>query len=403
MHRRDFLSLTAASAAAALLPRLARADAGRPNFLLLVSDDWGWPYYGFMRPTVGACLEAPLVTCDPLADPFCQPYLFPFPRTPNMDALVAGGIAFPWGISTISRSTAVRQSIQTGLNRRDLATGTKYVHLEDDRAAAVASGGRVTIPVALDGLGYKAYGLGKWVVDGAPLSSHFNINQPGSGAETQANVSLIGPQLLESFLDGPGAGSDPWFVMFAPYMPHAPYPTGVPYDYDDFRGKASFYENGLRTPIIVNCPAPFGTPWRVPARGLHPAMVGTIDLMPTILDWARDGQGVIPSWVPDHTDAARFPDAKSLRRLVTGTTDDFRTLMFSNRDAGGDIAVREAVYDPVTRELTSLYKLYVSKTFKEKQLFDLLANPFENTKQSLLKDPAQATRIASLKAAITAW
>ena len=65
--------------------------------------------------------------------------------------------------------------------------------------------------------------------------------------------------------------------------------------------------------------------------------------------------------------------------------------------------MREAAYDPLTGELTSLYKLYVSKTFKEKQLFDLLANPFENPKQSLLKDPAQAARIASLKAAIAAW
>lgn len=466
MNRREFLGLTAATACTALLPRLGHAAATRPNFLLMVSDDWGWPYYGFMQPTVGACLSAPRAACDTQADPFCQPWLFPFPRTPNMDALVANGIAFPWGISTISRSTAARQSIQTGLNRRDLAVGTKYVHLEDDRAAAVTAGGRATIPVALDGLGYKAYGLGKWVVDGAPLSSHFNVNQPGSGAETQANVSLVGPQLFESFLDGPGAGSEPWFVMFAPYMPHAPYPTGVPYDYDDFRGpaatacgekqvglgdstlrrflascewfdtmvgqvvaalearglrentvilyttdhgaalirgKASFYEDGLRTPIILNCPAPAGTPWRVPPRGLHPAMVGTIDLMPTILDWAREGQSSIPSWVPDPADASRFPDAKSLRALVTGATDDFRTLMFSNRDAGGDLAVREAAYDPLTGALTSLYKLYVGKTFKEKQLFDLLANPFENPKQSLLKDPAQAARIASLKAAIAAW
>lgn len=466
MNRRDFLSLTAAAAATALLPRSARADATRPNFLLLVSDDWGWPYYGFMQPTVGACLGATRAACDLQVDPFCQPYVFPFARTPNMDALVANGVGFSWGISTISRSTAARQSIQTGLNRRDLPTGTKYVHLEDDIPAAVAAGGRVTIPVALDGLGYKTYGLGKWVVDGAPLASHFNVNQPGSGAETQAQVSLIGPQLFTSFLDGPGQGTEPWFVMFAPYMPHAPYPTGVPYDYDDFRGpaatqcgekqvglgdstlrhflqscewfdtmvgqvvaalearglrentiilyttdhgaalirgKASFYEDGLRTPIIVSSGAPVGSPWHIPPRGLHPAMVGTIDIMPTILDYAREGQASIPSWVPDPADLARFPDAKSLRPVVSGATDDFRTLMFSNRDLGGDKAVREAVYDPGTGELTSLYKLYVSKAGKEKQLFDLLANPFENPKQSLIKDPAQAARIAALKAAIAAW
>ena len=54
MNRREFLGLTAATACTALLPRLGHAAATRPNFLLLVSDDWGWPYYGFMQPTVGA-------------------------------------------------------------------------------------------------------------------------------------------------------------------------------------------------------------------------------------------------------------------------------------------------------------------------------------------------------------
>jgi hypothetical protein len=107
--------------------------------------------------------------------------------------------------------------------------------------------------------------------------------------------------------------------------------------------------------------------------------------------------------VPDPADGARFPDGMSLRPILSGASDDFRTLMFSNRDAGGDIAVREAAYDPGTGALTSLYKLYVNKVFKEKQLFNLLANPFENPKQSLVKDPAQAARIAALKAAIAAW
>lgn len=466
MKRRRFLGLTAAAAGATLWPRLARPQsATRPNVLLMVTDDWGWPYYGFMRPEVGACLGAPLAGCDPMSNPLCQPYRFPFPRTPNLDALVAGGIAFPWGISTISRSTAARQSIQTGLNRRDLATGTVYVHNDMDVPAAVAAGGRVTIPVALGGLGYKAYGLGKWVVDGAPLSSHFNVNQPGSGAETLANVSLIGPQLFADFLDGPGQGTEPWFVMFAPYMPHAPYPTGQPYDYGGFkgpaatacgekvvglgdttlrrflascewfdtmvgqvvaaldarglrestiilyttdhgaaliRGKASFYENGLRTPIIANCPAPVGTPWRIEPRGLHPAQVSTIDIMPTILDYAREGQSSIPSWVPDPADTGRFPDGLSFRQIASGATNDLRTLLFSNRDVGGDIAVREATYDG-SGALVSLYKLYVNKVFKEKQLFDLLANPFENPKQSLIKNPAQAARIAALKQAIAQW
>jgi arylsulfatase A-like enzyme len=467
MNRRRFLGLTAAATGAALWPRLARSQsATRPNILLLVTDDWGWPYYGFMRPEVGSCLAAEIAGCDLQQDPFCQPYRFPFPRTPNLDALVAGGICFPWGISTASRSTAARQSIQTGLNRRDLLhDGTFYVRRDHDVPAAVAAGGRVCMPLALEGLGYTTYGLGKWVVDGAPLSSHFNVNQPGSGAETLAQVNVNGPALFRGFLDGPAQRPEPWFVMFAPYMPHAPYPSGEPYDDTRFaspgalcgekqvglgdatlrrflascnrfdtmvgqlvadlearglrestiifyttdhgaaliRGKASFYEDGLRTPIIANCPAPVGTPWRIPARGLHPAMVGTIDLMPTILDYAREGQSSIPAWVPDPADTARFPDALSFRPLASGATNEFRTLMFSNRDKGGDKAVREATYDPGTGALASLYKLYVSKAGKEKQLFDLLANPFENPKQSLLKDPAQASRIAALKQAIAAW
>ncbi len=467
MRRREFLALSAAATGVALMPRWAYADdpPTRPNILLLVTDDWGWPYYGFMRPEVGACLSAPNAACDLGANPFCQPYQFPFPRTPNLDALVAGGVAFSWGISTQSRSTAARQSIQTGLNRRDLQSA-HYVHREDDKDAAVAAGGRVTIPVALEGLGYKTYGMGKWVVDGSPLASHFNVNQPGSGAETQAEVSINGVSLFTNFLDGAAQGPEPWFTMFAPYMPHAPYPTGEPYNYAAYkgpaatacgekvvglgdttlrnflqscnwfdtmvgqivaalearglrentiimyttdhgaaliRGKASFYENGLRTPIIANCPAPVGSPWRIPAQGLHPAMVGTIDIMPTILDYAREGESSIPGWVPDPNDTNRFPDALSLRAVASGATDEFRTLMFSNRDVGADVSVREAIYDPGTGALTSLYKLYVSKVGTPKSFFDLLANPFENPKQNLVKNPAHAVRIATLKQAIAAW
>jgi arylsulfatase A-like enzyme len=169
------------------------------------------------------------------------------------------------------------------------------------------------------------------------------------------------------------------------------------------RGKASFYEDGMRTPIILNSAAPAGSPWYIPARGLHHAMVGVIDILPTILDYAREGQSSIPSWVPDPSDETRFPDALSLRSVVDGTTNDLRTLLFSNRDPGSDKSVREAIYTSGTDTLTSLYKLYVSKAGVTKQLFDLLANPFENPKLNLVKDPAQAARVAALKAAIAAW
>src|SRR5262249_25622296 len=131
--------------------------------------------------------------------------------------------------------------------------------------------------------------------------------------------------------------------------------------------------------------------------------VGTIDLMPTILDYAREGQSSIPDWVPDPADTVRFPDALSLRAVAAGTTSDLRTLLFSNRDLGGDKGVREATYDSGSGDLLSLYKLYVSKAGREKALFDLLANPFENPKQNLVKDPAQASRIAALKLAIAQW
>ncbi|HZR82780.1 MAG TPA: sulfatase-like hydrolase/transferase [Candidatus Binatia bacterium] len=469
MNRREFIGMTAAAAATLAVggARRARASASRPNILLVVSDDWGWPYYSFMQPEVGPCFGAAIPTCDLQQDPNCQPYRFPLGRTPTLDALAAGGICFPLGLSTAPKSAWARQSIQTGLNRRDLPhDGTFYIHREDDIPAKLAAGGRVTIPLALGGLGYKTYGLGKWEVDGALLSNFFNVNQPGSGAETIQNTNLHGPDLFRSFLDGPGQRPEPWFVMFAPEIPHSPYIAGATYDFHAFeqpspttcgdkpvglsdtnlqrflnsctwvdtmvgdivneldlrgirndtivmytadhgaalaRGKANFTENGLRTPIIANCPAPVGTPWRIPARGLHPALAGTIDIMPTILDYAREGQSSIPSWVPDPLDAVRFPDALSFRAVASGTTDDLRTEMFSNRDLGGDKSVRQATYDSGTGALTSLWKLYVSKTNREKALYDLLANPFENPKQNLVRNPAQAARIAALKQAIAAW
>ncbi len=469
MRRRRFLGLAAGAAGLAAWPRLARGEAAvRPNVLLLVTDDWGWPFYGFMRSQVSACMGAPRASCDPQADPSCQPFAFPFPRTPNLDALVDGGICFPLGLATAPKSAWSRESIQSGLNRRDLPKdGTFFVQRTSDIAAGVAAGGRVTIPVALEGLGYKTYALGKWEVGGAgSLSSFFSHNPPGSGVESIESTNLQGPELLAGFLDGPAQGPEPWFVLFAPEIPHTPYITGASYDYDAFsaallatcgpkpialsdsllrrflascswfdtmlgeviavlearglrettllfyaadhgaglvRGKANFTEAGLRTPILASCPAPLGTPWRIPPRGLHPALVGTIDLFPTILDYAREGQAEIPSWVPDPADTARFPDGRSFRAIASGLGGSLPTLQLSNMTPGGDVAVREAAYDPGSGALLALHKLYVSKAGKEKQLYDLLGNPFENPKQNLVKQPEQAARIAALKQAVAQW
>lgn len=406
MRRRDFLkSLAAGAAGLALRPPSVGAGAP-PNIILFVSDDWGWPFYSFMRSVLPACELGEL----------------PLPRTPTLERLASDGICFHQGSVTAANCQPSRQSILSGLNRRDLAT---------PRFATLTRPGIATIPIELAKVGYRTLGLGKWEVAAGGLRGSFTDNalySQGLRRDSKARITKGDLSLLELFLADRQRDGLPWLLFVAPILPHQPFyhPRLPDYAYDgvtldglietcgssvtaspsgfrDFLGsctwfdeivrqivevrlphygfaentlvlyttdngallrggKAHFSENGLRTPIIAHVPN------AIPATGLHPALVGTIDLFPTILDYAGVDRALWP----------RLPDARSFRAVAENPTPEntaaFRSIFFSNWTRNGERAARNATY-----------KVYTAGG-RDQRFFDLADDPFENS--DLLRGPA---------------
>ena len=128
MHRRDFLSCTAA----ALATKALAAPAKKPNIVVIYADDAG---YGDL-----SCYGATRVT------------------TPNLDRLAAGGLRLTNAHSPSATCTPSRFALLTGEYAwRKSGTGV----LPGDASLIIAPG-RVTLPSALQAQGYATGAVGKW-------------------------------------------------------------------------------------------------------------------------------------------------------------------------------------------------------------------------------------------------
>lgn len=436
MQRRDFLRRLAAGTAAIAgasgatgTTRAARAGTRPTNVVLFVSDDWGWPFYGFMR--------------DPRALPPCELEGLPVPRTPTLDRLVREGVGFHRGVVTAARCQASRESIFTGLNRRDLTVR---------RFETLGTAGHATIPVQLAKRGYRTLGIGKWEVARGGLAASFTDNgkyttELGRGPDDVSALNRGELQIVDRFLEDRRADGAPWMLYVGPRLPHQPFqrPRDEPYRYDDVdvdaarscklrftispvsfrrflgsctwvdellrrvvedklgahgfdsntivlyvtdngavlrRGKGSFREAGMRSPIVA---------WAkdfIPPTGLHPGLVGTIDIFPTILEALGVDREAWPV----------FPDGKSFLPLVEdpsfAASEEFRQVFFSNWRPDGKRAARD-----------ERYKLYTSLFGREEAMFDLAEDPFERVNllaRNRLTPEADAVR-ASLATRLEAW
>ena len=372
----------------ASLANTAKADIlGKPNIILIISDDHGWPFYGFMN--------------------------HPFIKTPNIDKLANEGIAFVNGAATAPLCRPSLQSLLTGLYQKDIKKSGPAINLLESKL----------LPQYLNEAGYATLQTGKWW-EGNPVKN--NIFTEGRDGMSLTARREIGRQTMDPIydfikkyhLDPPQEEKKPFFVWYAPVMPHMPYTP--PKEYSDlyssqgiqskyygmitwfdstiggtagFNGfnypkglidfleennlrnntlivfmsdngiglphsKAHFTENGMRTPIILNFPGV------IPATGINNSLVSSIDILPTILEYAG-----IP--IPD------LPEAMSIKTLAeSGGGAPWRKYIFGNWYEDGSRSVR-----------TQQYKLYDKKAgLKETRLFDLLEDPQEN--HNLIISPA---------------
>ena len=305
--------------------------AAPPNFVLLIADDHGWPYSGFMGDDVV--------------------------KTPNLDSLAAEGVLFPFGFATASTCRPSLRSLLTGLH--PVQWREKRMTL---RAAGRSPAGHerirdfATIPRLLRQQGYASFQGGKYwepsfggggFTHGMKTAETAGTNEAHEFMQKRAGgdgleLGRTTMQPLWDFLES--HREQPFFVWFAPKLPHTPHdpPADLRALYADAdlsesarlyyanitrfdrlagelidrldrlglrektmiiyvsdngweqgrhqtnrvkqlggpKGKSSMYELGFRTPVIVNWPT------EIEGGRRDEGLVSLVDIFTTLLDIA---------------------------------------------------------------------------------------------------------------------
>ncbi|MCP5118490.1 MAG: sulfatase [bacterium] len=170
--RRSFLAAPLAAAPAVLAQRNRR-----PNIIFLLTDDQRWDALG--------CMGNPII------------------RTPNVDAMAAGGVTFTNNFVTTSICMTSRATFFTGLYARTHGINDFATSFTEQQYAA-------TYPLVMRGAGYQTGFVGKWGVGkkmprdkfdyfaGFGGQGHYFPNRPDKGVHL---TEVMGDQSLE-FLKG---------------------------------------------------------------------------------------------------------------------------------------------------------------------------------------------------------
>lgn len=365
------LLLVAAFASGVFWAEFAEANAvsrRAPNIVLIVGDDHGWPYAGFMGDR--------------------------FVATPNLDRLAAAGMTFTHAFSSASVCRPALQTLLSGLHGRTWTAQLERIERELGETLPFRTEvpHYVTLPRQLGRQGYRSFQGGKlW--EGSFLDAGFDSGTafmlPSNPIITVGSLIFGRVHLnpLPAFLDA--TGDQPFFLMVAPKLPHTPHdaaaelrapyealrlvPSAVAYyanitrldevigktldalesrgllddsliiyvsdngweqaPYREYflgpilggeKGKLSMHELGFRTPLI------FSWPGRVPENQTFDDLVTFADLHATILEYAG---APLP---PDHR-------GFSLRGRIEGLDPPPRSHVIGVQD---QLRVRESEFIP---------------------------------------------------------
>lgn len=199
-------------------PSPTELSAGQPNVVLIISDDQAWSDYGFLG----------------------HPHL----ATPNLDRLAAESLVFQRGYTPVPLCRPSLSSIITGLYPHQHGVTGNDPDLPDRGVNAMTGRGNPQYARYYEGLirnfsahpnlvrdlvgrGYVALQTGKWW-EGNPLKSagftHAMTDGEGKGDRHGGAGLEIGRKGLQPIFDFiRQAGDRPFFVWYAPFLPHAPH------------------------------------------------------------------------------------------------------------------------------------------------------------------------------------
>ena len=428
-----------------LPPAPARAQAQRPNFVLVIADDMGWDdssAYG--HPTV---------------------------RTPNLRRLAEAGMRFDRAFVTTSSCSPSRASIITG----------RYPHNTDaERLHDPLPGEQLTFVELLKADGYWTAAAGKWHL-GDEVQDRFHVvrdagrlraarsKMPGggniSGAEEWLDVLRERPRdqpflLWLAAFDPhreyrPGAIDEPHRpadVLLPPYLPDTPEgradlalyydevsrldanlgsvldelerqgvaentvvlflsDNGMPFP----RAKTTLHDSGIRTPFLLRWPA------GVEAGRVSDRLVSTVDIAPTLLELAGvtrpasfQGSSFVPLLrdpgrsVREHVFAEKnWHDFDDRSRAVR--TERFKYIRNDYRDVP-NTPPADAVSSPTFQAMRPLRDagrltpeqrtIFITPRPAE-ELYDTWTDPHET--RNLAADPRFATVLGELRATLDTW
>lgn len=430
-----FATLVFAFVALACSENSAPRDV-RPNIVLLIADDQDWEHLGFLGHEL-----AP---------------------TPTLDALAAHGCVFPTAYVTMSRCRPSLASLLSGLAPHEHGITFNRGSRTLDPARA--------LPALLAEAGYATF-LGGKFWEGDPTAFGFAAGHP------DPEFGRAGQEELFTFIDAHAGERPLflWWAPYLPHTPHdapASYLARVDRDaisipphfdrpewarvdreryldaehrflatvawFDDclaaLRGKleaagiledtlflflidngsafglpskGSPFEKGLRTPIVVSWPG------RIPEGALRDQLISSLDLYPTILDYA----GVeIPATASGGSLRAAIEKSDAAGR------DVLHAAAYPREEGEGDGDPRGEAYaltartrdwkyvrylKPLDAQSCALYRIkheYAPPVVREagdEDLYDLRADPYEL--DDLAERPEHAARLTELRAGTTAW
>lgn len=190
----------------------------KPNIVLIVSDDQGWTDYGFMG----------------------HPYI----RTPRLDKLAEQSLVFHRGYSVTSVCCPSLASILTGqsphrtqiCNNDPPKRGKTAKELADDAEYAEARRRMVakmeklpTVPRSLAEQGYVSFQTGKWwqgtfATGGFTAGmSHGDTARGARHGDAGLDIGRKTMQPMFDFMDAAVKDKKPFFVWYAPMLPHQPH------------------------------------------------------------------------------------------------------------------------------------------------------------------------------------
>lgn len=224
--RRQFLRASLGTAAAAIGTGCARkTGARRPNFLLILVDDWGWTDMGAYGST--------------------------FYETPHLDKAASEGVRFTNAYSACPVCSPSRAAVMTGkypprVNITDWIPGrpqhefSPILMPEDSHQLALDE---TTIAEVLKPLGYATANIGKWHLGGegfSPTDQGFDINIAGTERGSPASYFAPYPETFPGIENSPegesltrrlcdeaekyleNAGNTPFFLYYPLFTVHTP-------------------------------------------------------------------------------------------------------------------------------------------------------------------------------------